>query len=1164
MADYVKKETFIQKSREANPELYGSDVPDETVYNEMISAYPEYKDQIYEEANILSRGISKFQSWRDSLSDKVDETYAGIAPNAELDTDPEMVLQHAKDTVYSGAKLMEYYQADNKYEHIDTTFKVAQMKKKLATKQPLDESDYATLESLMRWSGAPKMQEVTQAIQNSENPAQALSQKLDELVAKKYLDKPNKEEKKWEIYQKASEYAMQYDNKVEFVANTFDEKSVRDWVKTEQKRYEAIADYEEMKDSTRAMAERKGFDTSSISYMVGAGIPSVGVSIGTAIALSPFTGGASLLGGVLSLGPAALLSTPEAFETYRAARNAGADREEAKYYALTSFVLNTSLEHIGIQTAIGKIGGKYAASVVPKTIITGLMEGATEFSQEETAAILELYGYDKGQLDNMSTEDKIERFINMPLKAGLVGSILGAGTSVSFDSVSSVYDRMKLKAKTAGLDPKLVEKWDTYLKKNKKVAKKIEAVLKKQQITDFTQEGIMKKLQENGVPKTKLQEAYDALMMNPVFVSKKEIAESTKSSRFLLGSKDPNKATSTFGALMTSIYNIPGALNRVSYDYLDILDIVSPTTARVAKQVYRKGQMDANDAMNAMLEPVKKAFKVLKKPLRSRVKLNNGEGMQLNKVITVYSHLQQIANSKESAKVKKLKLEQLGLTQEQLSAVKEYVESDKSVLAFAKALTGIFDVMYYYTNEGHKTNHNGKGIEKFESYFPVMYDVLANQGIDFGDAIAAVATPRGAKSVGPVDPKSAKERAKVARSSIDLNIPIDRLLNSMIKKISEYYGMSAPAAQVQSMINAIGPDLVSNYGPKMYSYMQNMNKSMARGIATPSYLMGIDKAARKFKETSYSVLNMNMTVWATQSASFWNGANEIGIQAALEGLTRVMENPAQAVKEMYAESQEAKYRMGVDYTQQELNQIAKEVKTDFLGKNIKELREMARAGMFPMKVVDMLTTASIWQGAKNKYLHENGDGNIEAAIEYADNAISASQPMTNTIHRSLLSKMPVMHIFSQFGAARVKGGAQLTKAIVRASQGQSTPLQLINSVVLTKIAPAISVAMARSFFSKWEDDPAEQMWQNFTQALIGSNIFMGQLMSSWTYHDGNLVIPAAGRPVKLAIKSAKALVEGEYDEALYNAIELQMNTMFTMSLQLPYKKAVNFLSNFEM
>lgn len=1153
MTDYIKKDEFVAKAREANPDVYTSNVSDDMVYNDMLSYYPEYKNVVYEEQGLITKGISKIQEFGEVLTKDMDEYFEeelGIAPSKNIiQTDLETIFAEGKAILTRSKSGLKYLQADNKYDYIDDIYNVGQIKRKLLSNEDLVEEDYAVLQEFMQTAGVPTVRRITREIKESDTPAETLASKIDELIKRKYLDGPVPRKKAYETYEKAVDSVSQYRDKVNWISNTFDSESVKDWYNTQVKISEAMQEVSEVESGLNALAERKGYDRQSLSYMVGAGIPTVGASLAASILLAPVSGGTSILAGIASFTPAMMLSTPEALDTYMSARQSGANREDATNYAIASFAFNTVMEKIGIDAMLVKFGGK----AIPKALVAALTEGATEFTQEEFGQILSLYGYNNQQLAQMTAEEKINAFVGVPLKAFTVGGILGFGASSSFNAVDATYNRFRSKAVLKGLDPARIAKYEDFLYKNKRIGKKISEMLEQDHIKDFSEKGIRQELKRRKIPDARIEETYAALMDNPVFRAKRELADTGKAAKTLLGWRSASESGSSIGAAMTVWKNLPGILNRAAFDPTDIMMMVSPTLHRQAMRVYRQGQIDVNEAKGAMLTRATTAFKALDMPLRKFVKIGeNGKyNRQVNQIITAYMNMQQG------------KAANLGLSKDEMAAIQTYVESNPSIANFITQMRDVFDLFHTYLNEGYKVNHKGKELPKEQNYFPLIYDVLANKGTDFADAIESVFDKRVFEIANPKDPKYVRERVKHAKQTIDLNVPIDTLVNSMAYKIADYYGMSAPAAQVQTMLKAIGPDLRRSYGDKMYTYLNEVNKSTARGIAINNDLLRwASKTMNRLREMTYSVLNMNTTVWATQSASFWNGANEIGINAAMEGARIVAENPIKAVQEMYDLSKEAKFRMGVDYTAAEIRDVLRSVKTDLPGKTARELRKAAQAGMLPMRIVDMYTTASIWQGAYNKYINDNGSSNIALAIEYADNAIAASQPMTNTIHKSMLSRTPVINILSQFGAARIKGGAQLTKSVVNMSNSKANPIDVIRAVTMTKILPSVSVALARTFFSKWEDDPEEEMWNNFVDAFIGSNIYLGQILSSWKWHNGYLVVPAAGRPFKLAIDSVDNLIKGKYDEAIYDAIELQLNR-FGISVQVPFKKVSGFLSNFE-
>ena len=1160
---------------------------DRYVYEKITSYAPQTLDTIYEEQSVENRLIydaekdlkrkseedtyqSVFSKLKDSVAAGAQGYVDTVAPDKDInlsETANEITsnaingvtefatpyLSNAEEIIKTAAAAadrdmailgpsVDFFKEDHKFTEIDRIHAVARIKSKIATNPELmTEDDWQEFRNLMFDAGLGRNWAMMKELDGTKDKKQGVLDLIDSAM-NSYLDG---DEANIDLWNRGQESASKHETTFEWVKDKFDPISFRKYYNHKKKIYEAYTEISTARKKFDTLAETEGWDTNSLMSFTAQAIPSVFMSVAAAVVTAPLGPGAAFL-------PAALLSGPEALQTYMAAREAGVSQSEAGNYAIGHFYINTVLEQTGIESILGKSMG---TKLIPKAIVAALTESATEFTQAEIDSLLRVYGYNALDIEKLTAEEKLNLFVYTPLKAGAAGGILGSSASVSVDMAGMSIEALRKKAFGSALTKKQIRKYDRWFKKNEKVAKKIEK--------DFAKfDPHMKLTEENYVAhmmeafKMSHKDAtkqYEMNMNNPMFKIRQQIDNSTWASRLLFHTKDIRTASGPIQKLGMRIRNIPSLINRGFLDPMDMVNTMSPDLAVRMNKLYRSGQIDTNNALQDMSNVAQSVFGKFSMPLKKKVSYTDSTGKAysrlLNDVIMAYGQIRQ-GHGEQLRSYKTLNK----ISENEEAAIVKYVESNPELHEFATTgIAKIMDAIYNYLNKAYMMSHNGEQLKREENYLTKLYTLsITESNTDFVDALESTQkTNQAARK----EPSTIENRKKNVQGELDLLVPLEDFVNSLIQKTSRYYGMSGPSTQVDALLKANELSIRKHYGNGLYSQLIEHNQVLARG----KKLLGIyarmgNRAANFLRGNSYSVLSYNQVVWVTQGASLWNGISEIGITAGMKGMKALNTNPKAAIEEYLAKSQEGKYRMSIDYTAEEMAQASKAITSSKLTKAGQELKKIGEAGRLPMKLIDTYTTATIWQGAYLQFKEDNAtmpqSDLEESAIEFADNAIAKSQPMTNAMHRSALSNTPLLNLFTMFGAARVKGMAQRANTLVELSRGNISVIEAAQSYVYTTILPALHVSLARAFLGgRWD----EEYFPQFMSAFIGSDMVLGQIMNSILWDEGKITVSGM-RPVELTYGTISALYNGDFDEAIYNAVEMAFNQYTGASITTPYRK----------
>lgn len=1124
----MSKGEFLYRYKKKSPDLnYASD---DELFNAINQAYPDYVEENVE----FTTGEQTADYMRSGLD-------AG-----------KVFLRGAKDSIDAIGPGIGFIKGDLEAGKYDTAFRVNQLEQEYG--RPLTESEKYYLSMKDAQTPEEVSARIDHSIQGSKN---VLSSEDKGIVPKAFAvgklgidyirkfkeDTKAKMESEGNPYQHMPNFVranalnslenfdqykdsmMGADNVQQWAANVGGDFE-SDWYDAQQEMTNAQQEILEMQQDTEDFANSIGWDSNSIGYGVAAAGPQMIGSILTATAVGAVAGPAAA-----SIAPAVLLATPDSLQVYMQARQAGATRDEAKEYAIVTLAGSAMLEKLGLDETMSKLGGKAVTSYARAS----LAEGLTEFSQAELLNVVAALGYDSEAYTNASRDELYDLMVKQPMKAGVIGGIMGLGGKAYSQNLTNI-QKTRLKAAVTS-KVKYTKLNKVYEGVREDIQKSIDKTISKEFDLkgDFSEENVQRIAEKLSTKRYGTEQLSEWIKASPQFRIADEVSKANWLARFTYGE---NQVDSKGLKLLN---NMKSFINRGVYDNSVLLKAISPTAYHLYNDMARVGQGESfrmSDKLGTQLNEAAKTLPSMGKKVRLTDNKGNSKQLRIQEILIKYMY------DKQGLRKRMQNQDNIRPVADwELDAITKYVESSPEMQQGLEAFNQMTDSLFEVLDEAYY-EQTGKRLNKVENYLTLVYESAYESGGKSVDFLESLIADSGKKKVGKsTTPGQAKDRVHLPTGDFDYTVNPLLKMQSAIKGITDYAGMLKPMQAFEQQMKGMKTPIIRHMGKDYYNRLMRNAEVLYKGAGYKSNIL--TKTMETLRRGSYGVFTANIPVGVAQTASAFGGMAEIGIDNYMAGSRYVLANPKAALAEFQAESLEGKFRF-VDITQEEMSQAAASLADTKLASAQQLGLKTAKALTYHMRVFDLYTTMSVYFGSKIGTVDIDPNTGHAETVSIADDAITMSQPMTNSIHRGEAFRNPTAKTFMMFTNAITRSHAQHMNAMIDFSKGDLNANEFVKNYVLTKIAPALWISLIRAVLR--DEEPIENVWKK----LLGSNFVLGHLISAIDFGDGNITVPGV-RPFTIGVRSMTNLYDGDVMMAVYNALEASLGLATGMSIQSPIR-----------
>jgi hypothetical protein len=398
------------------------------------------------------------------------------------------------------------------------------------------------------------------------------------------------------------------------------------------------------------------------------------------------------------------------------------------------------------------------------------------------------------------------------------------------------------------------------------------------------------------------------------------------------------------------------------------------------------------------------------------------------------------------------------------------VEDMRAIQGIWDTINSLFpqaDAQFLKDNNYHMTKIEAtpfrfKGENFKGGYYPIRHDARLSRNVKRRTVKEIFFDNEDAPFVTPFTRKgSTVERLQ----GVSLPIRLDwSVMDSHFRDTLHYIHLTDPIRDADRITRDEGfeASFIRVLGDKVYDTIRPALKH----IANPRR-EGLDLAGGRELEVMRGLSTAYVLAWNTgvalkQPLSTFGAIHDIGLKAYLNGFASTYLTPAKHYQKMLDLSPRMRER---------LKSFDREIKSSFLklsetqrgvyfGDKKVTWQDVKNFGFWQIRIADTATVLPIWHGAFNDKINAD-QSNLQEAIEYADNAVDASQPSARPLDLSAWQRDGgAIRLFSQFQTFTVGKYGQRQRFFYRAwKQGKLSTVDYAWFNFMDAFLPLVSMNM---------------------------------------------------------------------------------------------------------